>query len=57
MKTVEKKSNLLTQLAKRKAEEKTKAQAFGKFQSTPSRYGNKTLLGPSWGGRNGQGKP
>jgi len=57
MKKVEKKSSLITQLAKRKAEENAKAQAFGKFHSTPSRYGNKPLLGPSWGGRNGQGKP
>lgn len=53
------KTNLLTELAKQKSEaQKTGAnkEQFGKFKSKAV-GSDRSLLGPSWGGRNGQGKP
>ena len=53
------KASLLVQLAQQKAEAQKSgknSKNFDKFKS--SKFGQgKRLLGPSWGGRNGQGKP
>lgn len=55
-----KKTNLIAQLARRKAEAQKaggKTGNFSKFQSNKNGMSKKPLLGPAWGGRNGQGKP
>ena len=58
-KTKKPKTSLLVQLAQQKAEAQKagkNSKNFDKFKS--SKFGQgKPLLGPSWGGRNGQGKP
>lgn len=46
------------ELTKRKAElQKTRGHAFSKYHADKSRHPAKGLIGPNWGGRNGQGKP
>lgn len=54
------KTNLIAKLAKQKAEaQKTGSNSgnFGKFKSSKFGVSKKSLLTPTWGGRNGQGKP
>lgn len=62
MEQTQSKPNLLIEIAKRKAEAQknganVSAGSFSKFQSGKDRRSQKGLLGPSRGGRNGQGKP
>lgn len=54
------KPNLIAQLAEQKAQAQKnggRSTKFGKFDERKPRFVEKGLLGPSWGGRNGQGKP
>lgn len=55
-----KKNNLIIQLAKQKAETQKSSVNSSRFSKTKSgkpRFNDNGLLGPSRGGRNGQGKP
>ena len=60
MKKKKTKKNLLVELAKQKAEAQKNGltpSPFRKFNDGKSKSKQKLRVGPSWGGRNGQGKP